>query len=224
MRFALVVPAAGIGKRLKSKMPKALVTFAGKPLLVHTLRAMRRAYAFAETVVAVDPSLTERVDVLLKKHGLNKVRVVAGGRTRAESVFRALGFIRSEAVLVHDAARPFADRRIVADAVRSVTRHGSALTAVPATSTVKRTDRRGEAVVRTEDRRTLYLAQTPQGFRTKDLLARYRALGRTAFAATDEAQLFDGTRLKVRIVPGSARNIKITTPEDLKLAEYLIKQ
>lgn len=224
MTFALILPAAGKGVRLGRGLPKALVRIAGRPLLVRTLEAMRRAGHFDECVVAADPERVPTVGRLLARYGLRDVRVVAGGRTRAASVLNALRTVRSQSVLVHDAARPFVPVAAVRALVRQLRRSPAAIVALPVTSTVKRSDARGRSVRTTEDRRTLFLAQTPQGFRTSLLRARYARLGAKALTATDEAQLFDGTRTRVRILIGHSRNFKITTPDDLALAEVLLKK
>ncbi len=213
MKITAVVPAAGKGTRFGSKIPKAFVRFAGKALLVHTLERLSAAHRFTETLVAVERERVAETEKLLAEAGI-AARVVPGGRTRAESVrnavFEAAG---ADWVLVHDAARPFASVPLVRRVIAKAKETGAALAAVPATATVKRVSRAGR-VTGTEDRESLWLAQTPQVFRKDLLVSRYRALGKRAGAATDEAALFDGSNVRVAVVPGESGNVKITTPED----------
>ncbi|HTL70330.1 MAG TPA: 2-C-methyl-D-erythritol 4-phosphate cytidylyltransferase [Candidatus Eisenbacteria bacterium] len=222
MKIAAIVPAAGRGARLRSRVPKPFVRLLGKPLLVHTLENLSAAFPFAEILVAVDPSKMAAARRLLGGRRLRApVRVVAGGRTRAESVRNAVSQASAgcDWVLIHDAARPFVSAALVRSVVRAARGSGAALCALPVTSTVKRAGP-GLTVRATEDRRTLYLAQTPQVFRKTLLADRFRAAGAAASGATDEAALFDGSKVRVRLVPGESRNIKITTPEDLELFGY----
>ena len=221
---AAIVPAAGRGRRLKSGVPKAFVLVCGIPLIVHTLRNLLRSYPFTEIVVLVASAQKARARRLLDRHGLAHVRVEAGGATRAASVRR--GFLsllkKTEWVLVHDAARPLISKATVLRVLSAAKYSGAALCAMPVTATVKRLSSGQRVVSGTEDRRTLCLAQTPQVFRKKLLLARYRSLGPRALQATDEAALFDKSSVSVRVVEGDARNVKVTTGEDLDVLKYYL--
>ncbi len=222
MNVAAVVPAAGRGDRLGAGIPKSFVSVAGRPLLIHTLKALFGAFPFRQAVVAVGPSEVDRARRLLGKHGFGRrVRVVPGGSTRAASVRNAVRVLADPCdwVLIHDAARPLVSRALVRRTLEVARRTGAAIAALPATATVKRI-RDGRTIVRTEDREALVLAQTPQVFRRELLLGRYRRLGGRALRATDEAALFDGSRVRVAVVPGEARNLKVTTPEDLGLFRH----
>ncbi len=174
-------------------------------------------------MVATAPRLVRRTLVLLKECGLDrKVRVVGGGRTRAESVRNAVFRVSPscEWILVHDAARPLVDPSLVARLLKAAKSSGAALCALPATATVK--DVKTGRVRGTLDRRNIFLAQTPQVFRKKFLLERYQKLGKKALRATDEAALFDGSRVRTAVVNGEVRNIKITTPDDLRLFQFYL--
>ena len=223
---AAVIPAAGRGERLKAGKPKPFVSILGKPLLAHTLLALDRAYRFTEIIVAADSSRLDETVVLLRKYGLRKVRVVAGGATRAESVRNGVLSISSHCqwVLIHDAARPLAGKALIRSILKGAQDTGAAICALPATATVKKTDPRTKLILATENRDELFLAQTPQVFRRDLLEARYQTLGNKALHKTDEAALFDGSAVKVKIVPGEISNLKITTSEDIALFRYYLKK
>ncbi len=224
MKIAAVIPAAGHGKRLKSIMPKALVSVLGQPLLVHTLKGLKKSFRFHEIIVAVPANRVENFKNILKRHSLTGVRVIRGGRTRAESVRNGVWNVSEacEWVLVHDAARPLVNKRLVRRLIRSAKKTGAAIAATPVTSTVKRTDAKSKTVLNTEDRDSLYLAQTPQVFKKVHLMKRYEILGPRALFVTDEAALFENSPIKVSVIPGDDRNIKITTPEDIKLFKFYL--
>ena len=227
MKVAAIIPAAGLGKRLKSKSPKAFALLGGKPLLARTLSRLLESYPFHEIVVAAHPKKIDEVRKLVRSHRQSsKIKVVGGGATRSDSVLKALLSVSpgSDWVLVHDAARPLVSRDLIRRLLGAAKKRGAVLCALPATATVKRVDPRTLSVLKTEDRRQLYLAQTPQVFKRKLLLERYRKLGKTASLATDEAALFDGSKTRVSIVLGDPFNLKITTPFDLKLAEGYLKE
>lgn len=224
MSVSAIVPAAGKGRRFGSKTPKLFAEVEGKPVLFYTLKNLAAAYPFKQILVATDPSHFARIGAILKSLKLRNAYLVRGGATRAESVGNALAHASCcEWAVVHDAARPLVSKKIVRSALAAAQKSGGAVVAVPATSTVKRADARGR-VLRTEDRSSLYLAQTPQVFRTRSLLDRYRALGRRASSLTDEASFFDGTAVRVAISPGAASNLKVTTPEDLDLVRFYLQK
>lgn len=222
MDVAAIVPAAGRGRRMGRAREKAFLTVAGKPLLVHTLSRLLAAGRFTECVVAVPGERLARARRMLDRHGLERVRLVAGGRTRAESVLIALEATApsSRWALVHDGARPLVSRDLVRRLLRAAGSAGGALCAMPSVATVKESDAGGRYVRRTVDRRRIWLAQTPQVFRRDRLLERYRRLGDAALSATDEAALFDGTNVRVKLVQGDPHNVKITTPADLRWFEH----
>lgn len=227
MKVAAIVPAAGRGRRFRGKTPKLFVPLNGKPLLVHTLQQLIRSFRFEEVLVMTGPTDIKKTEKILKHfHLAGSCRVLAGGRTRAESVKRGFEKLSagSDWVLVHDGARPLIDKTLVLRTISAAKATGAALCAVPATATVKKVDIRRRTVIGTQDRRSLYLAQTPQVFRRDLLSARYRVLKKKALQATDEAALFDGSKTLVRVVEGTVKNIKITTPGDGELLKHYLKK
>ena len=226
MKIAAIIPAAGRGKRLKTKKLKPFISVAGKPLLIHTLLNLKKSCRLEQIILAVPADQEKNFKELLKRYRLNNVLIVIGGRSRAESVRNGLEEVSDSCdwVLVHDAARPLVSKVVVKRLVQCAKKTGGAIAALPVTSTVKRVYPPTAEIARTEDRGTLYLAQTPQLFKKKLLMDRYRVLGKKALAATDEAALFDGSGVKVGIALGEARNIKITTPEDIELFKFYLKK
>ncbi len=221
-----VIPAAGLGRRLSSKVPKPYLVVRGLPLIVRTLSALLGTWRFNEVVVVADATRLSKMRRLLDRHGFRKVRVVRGGSYRAQSVQRGILALRhaGELVLVHDAARPLISKDVTRRTIEAAAKNGAAICAVPVSSTVKRQDPKRRIILGTEDRGGLCLAQTPQVFKTDLLLKQYRRLGRRAKYATDEAALFDSTRVVVRLVAGDEKNIKITTAADLTLFNTLLSK
>jgi 2-C-methyl-D-erythritol 4-phosphate cytidylyltransferase len=152
-----------------------------------------------------------------------RVVLVAGGEERQDSVRRGLEALGdADVVLVHDAARPLVPRRVIDAVIDATLRSGAAVPVVPVADTVKRVESDG-AVGETLPRDDLRLAQTPQGFRTGLLRAAYARAEREGFRGTDDASVVERAGGRVVVVPGSPRNLKITTPEDLRLAEALLR-
>jgi 2-C-methyl-D-erythritol 4-phosphate cytidylyltransferase len=219
-----ILVAAGRGERmgLDAARPKAFLALGGEPMLLRAARAFEAA-ASVDAVVAVVPAgELETARAMLA--GLGKLRgVVPGGARRQDSVLEGMkqapdGF--AGIVLVHDAARPFADPALI-DAVAAAARqHGAALPVLGVVDTLKRVCE--GRVVETLDRSELAAAQTPQGFRFELLARAYEAAFRERWTLTDETTAVERLGHVVACVPGSARNRKLTTPEDLAWAEWIL--
>ena len=215
MARLLIIAAAGMGSRLGRDEPKALVLLAGRPLISWTLDAIG-AVPFARRRVAVPPGRENRFEAAIG----GRAGIVAGGESRAESVrraFESLDAEPSDLVCVHDAARPFITSAEVLSVIEAAEGTGAAIAATPVVDTLKRVD--GSRVVGTVDREGLFAAATPQVFRA-DLLAR---AFEAAPDATDEAALVEGLGVTVAIVAVSRLAFKVTTPEDLEMAEALVR-
>jgi len=216
MAFLLIVPAAGAGLRLNREEPKALVPLLGRPLLSWTLEALS-PIPFARVVVAAPPERRSDFEKLVR----GRAEVVGGGETRSESVrraFEAAGAGPRDFVCVHDAARPLVTAEEAARVIAAAEEAGAAIAAVPAADTVKEIE--AGFVLGTLDRRRLHGAATPQAFRA-DLLGRALASGRDA---TDEAALCEQIGIPVAVVEVSRLSFKITTPEDLEMAEAILSR
>lgn len=219
-----VVAAGGAGRRLKSRHHKPFVPLAGRPLVSWTLKALEQVPAIGGIVLVVHRQDLGSAKRLLRRFRVSKVlAVVPGGATRSESVSRGLAALPKEFrwVLIHDGARPLVSPSVVEETLRTALRFKAATAAVPVVPTVK--EGRGRWVKRTLNRNHLWAVQTPQAFR-RDLLEKAHLAGRARrMQATDDAALVETLGVRVRIVPGSHRNIKVTTPEDLVIAEALLK-
>ena len=222
----VVIAAGGRGERMGGKVPKQFLLLNGRPVLLRSIDVFASLRSVHEIVVVVPSRHADRVRRMLRRSRLNKLcTVVPGGPERQDSVWNGLhGFKRQPSiVLVHDAVRPLVDPRIVKAVIVGAERHGAAVVGVPVKDTIKVEEREG-FYARTLRRDNLWAVQTPQGF-SYDLLHRaHVAAQKAGFVGTDEASLIERMGVPVRIVCGDYGNIKITTPEDLKVAAVLQKQ
>lgn len=224
---SVILAAAGLGVRMGSDVKKPYLLLKGKPIFLHALERFRDVKAVREIVLTVGPSEVEYVRIQWGKTFTSynvSVKVVAGGRRRQDSVYEALKCIdpQTEIVLVHDAVRPVVSRDMIEAVIDVARTSGGAILAVPVTATVKEVEG-GERIIRTVKRDGLWLAQTPQGFRREMLQTAYDALLEEDAEVTDDAQAVERLGYTVKIVPGGQRNIKITTPDDLALAEAFLQ-
>jgi len=229
MRMVAVVLGGGVGERVGAALPKQLLRLGGKTLVEHCVAAFEQAPGVDEILVVMAAGYVEQVRGMLAAGGFSKVTgVIAGGVARSDSTRVALAAIAGPGecgVLLHDAARPLVDQRIIADCVAALEVHEAAGVAVPASDTMVITD---NGVMHTMPRReTLWRCQTPQCFRLP-VIARAHELAAADpdFAPTDDC----GVVLRylpgvdVHIVPGSERNLKVTYPQDLAVAEALLAE
>ncbi len=223
MAVGVVIVAAGSGSRLGANVPKAFVTVAGRPLLWYAVRAALRSRPAAVVVAAPATHLddaNEAIDALRGEHGI-PVQVVPGGVERGDSVLAAVRWLPAECevVLVHDAARAFAPSEVFERVAAAVSVPTPAVVPVlPVVDTVKVVDADG-VVVRTADRDTLRIVQTPQGFRRDVLLEAHRVHGSLA---TDDAGLVERLGMRVGTVPGDPAALKVTTPADLAAVGHVV--
>ena len=214
---AVLVPAGGVGARLGRRTPKQFLALGREPILAATLRHFRRHPRVASVVVAAPATHVARARRVLGRGGA-PVTVVAGGASRQESVWLALQAAPASArvILVHDAVRPFLTRSLIDALIAGAERDGAAICALPIAETVKRV--RDGLVETTLPREGLWSVQTPQAFQAAILREAHDKARRDAFLGTDEAMLVERLGHRVRVVPGLAENVKITTPEDLRRA------
>ena len=241
MKVVVIIPAAGLGTRMssapvaKSKKPAASKQFAelaGAPILFHTLRKFAASPEVSEIHLALRANEMEGFRVRLQNEAKDlankKIQIVEGGEHRQQSVGNAIAALSASAddiVLVHDAVRPFVTEEIIHDVVQAAQKYGAAIAGVPAVDTVKQVERTAEGalITATVPRERVVMAQTPQGFRYSILKKAFDEAAADGFLGTDEASLVERSGHEVAVVMGSPRNIKITTPADLELAEFYLR-
>src|SRR5829696_230060 len=219
-----IIAAAGAGTRMASDRPKQFLLLAGTPVIFHTLKVFEQCDSIDEVIVVLPAEESAGFLSLAGKLGVRKVaRVVPGGVTRADSVKRGLMAIRSATariVAVHDGVRPFVTVEEIDATVMAAQQHGAAILVAPVTDTIKQV--RDQRVVETLDRSGLCRALTPQCFRYELLRQAYQQADVNDPSLTDESALVERLGMHVSVVEGSSRNIKITTAEDLAIAEAIL--
>ena len=224
--------SVGSGAAGSPPTPKQFLSIGGVPVLVHCLRAFLAVSRVESIYVAVRKTEMQRVREQIAEFGLaGKVHVVEGGDLRQQSVSNALSVLVAETgcgaddvILVHDAARPLIDPATIDRTIDAVAEHGAAIVGLPAVDTIKQVERtaHGAIITATIPRERIVQAQTPQGARYSLLQRAFSEAADDEFAATDEASLLERAGIEVAVVPGSARNFKITQPGDLELAEFYL--
>lgn len=240
MKVVVIIPAAGLGTRMtpmpgrtkgkqKKVASKQFSELGGTPILIHTLRRFAMVNAVAEIWIALRENEVEGFRAQLKNEaGLKKkIEMVTGGEHRQQSVGNALSAISAasdDIVLVHDAVRPFVTPEIIQSVIAAAQKYGAAIAGLPAVDTVKQVERTSDGAVikATIPRAGVVLAQTPQGFRYSVIKRAFDEAVADGFLGTDEASLAERSGQAVAVVMGSAKNIKITTPADMELAEFYL--
>jgi 2-C-methyl-D-erythritol 4-phosphate cytidylyltransferase len=231
-RIAAILPAAGLGTRMGSEVPKQFLEIDGTPIVLLTLRRLAECQAISEFFVSTRSEETGPLEQRLAREKFNgTVHVVKGGETRQQSVANALARIGAETdlVAVHDAVRPFVTREQVQRVIAEASARGAAILGVPAIDTVKEVRRSSlpqdvALISSTIPREKIVLAQTPQVFETKLLKDAFARAEREGMTASDEAALVEWIGHDVYVVQGSERNIKITRPADMELARFYLEQ
>jgi len=240
-RCTAIVLAAGSGTRMKSATPKQFMLLGGRPLIWYSLQVIEQSEIIDDCILVTgggDISYVQKE--IVEKYGFRKVDIlVPGGAERWESVANALAVLeasdrkapnRDGYVFIHDGARPFLSGEILSRTYEAVRRYHACVAAMPSKDTVKLVDEAGFAAV-TPDRKKVWLVQTPQVFETELIVNAYRELqkkaleiGRNNIDVTDDASVVEGfTDCTVRLTEGSYRNIKVTTPEDMQIAEAFLE-
>lgn len=216
--FTLIIPAAGLGRRLGADTAKAFVDLGGAPMLYRTMERFDGIELIAQRVVAVAPGDVDAARRHLE--GWDTI-VVEGGTRRQDSVAAALSAAECDHVAIHDGARPFVSTDLIQRVLGVALETGAAIAAIPVTDTVKRAG--DNIILETISRDGLWAAQTPQAFRTDLLRRAFDGIPRGA-EVTDDARIVEMAGHPVRIVEGDQENIKITTPEDLEEARRILRK
>lgn len=222
-----IVLAAGQGKRMNSKVQKQFLELGGKPLLYYSLKCFQDSGMIRDIILVTGAEAVPFCkEEIVEKYGLTKVtKVIPGGKERYDSVYEGLlSCENSDFVLIHDGARPFITEEIIRRGIQGVEKTGACVIGMPSKDTVKIADTQGY-VAETPDRSTVWTIQTPQIFEYRLIREAHEKIRcRDMSAITDDAMVVEQeTGVKVALVEGSYKNIKITTPEDLDIAEIFLK-
>lgn len=220
-----IIVAGGSGKRFNSPIPKQFLKLNDKPILVYSIEKMEKCKLIDEILIAVPRQFINLTQNIISRYNFKKVsQIISGGSTRQASVYNGLQKTNKKCnlVLVHDGVRPLIESKEIEGVIKLAQKSKAAILAVPVNETVKLVDK--NTIVKTEDRKKFYLAQTPQVFEYKLLRKAFEKAKKDKFVGTDCSSLMEQLGVKVRILEGSERNIKITTAKDFKLAEVLMSR
>ena len=224
MKVGAIIPAAGRGKRIGASVPKQFLEIQGRPLLHHTLTVFASC-KLIDYVVLVMPraDVDEMGEGWLNKNEIVR-KVVVGGEQRQDSVYNGFSSLEegTDIVVVHDGVRPFTTPQMITATVEAAQQHGAAITAIPVSDTVKQAA--DGFVKQTVSRDGLWRVQTPQAFQCGLLQQAFKKAKKDSYYVTDEGSLVEYLGERVKIVPGSELNIKITQKEDLILGESLLSR
>jgi 2-C-methyl-D-erythritol 4-phosphate cytidylyltransferase len=232
--YIAVILAAGQGSRMESKVAKQYMSIHGKPMLYYSLKAFQDSQVDEIILVVGKDEVNYCKEHIVQQYGFNKIKsIVVGGEERYLSVNNALQVIKEESVglhdaknhyvLIHDAARPLITQKIIEDAIQGVTCNNAVVVAVPSKDTIKIVDETG-VIEHTPKRSLTYIIQTPQAFELELLMRSYEEVMKASnLEITDDAMVVEyGSKHSIKIVQGSYKNIKVTTPEDIQIAEMLM--
>ncbi|MDJ0774998.1 MAG: 2-C-methyl-D-erythritol 4-phosphate cytidylyltransferase [Mastigocoleus sp. MO_167.B18] len=221
----LLIPAAGSGRRMGSDRNKLLLSLLEKPILTWTLLAAQKASSISDITIICQPHDREEIQIIIDDLKLTKaIKIIRGGSSRQESVYNGLQALpdRAEKVLIHDGARCLITPELFDRCVDSIREIQGLIAAVPVKDTIKVVDEHG-IIQNTPERSKLWAAQTPQGFDVKLLKECHEKALDNGWKVTDDAALFERCGLPVKIVPGEETNLKVTTPQDLAIAEFILR-
>jgi 2-C-methyl-D-erythritol 4-phosphate cytidylyltransferase len=226
MKADAIIVSAGKGQRFMEGRKKQFFLLADKPILTHTLDKFENCPLIDSILLVVGQ---EDMDYCLKeiieKNRYRKIsQIVPGGKRRQDSVKNGMDALSRDAniVVIHDGVRPFVTRGMIEDSIHSAQRFGAVVLAMPVKETIKIANADG-TVLKTLDRESLWQVQTPQTFQAHVIKEAYQKATENGFVGTDDASLVERLGMKVHILPGSYTNIKITTPEDLILANLFLR-
>jgi len=223
-KAGVIVVAAGKGSRMGTTESKQYLKLQDKPIIIHTLEVFERSSMVNEIVMVTGAEDVERCRDWVRQYGLAKViHVAAGGHDRQESVLNGLQHLTTEWVMVHDGVRPFVTEDHIRQCYEVAVEVGASVLAVPVKDTIKQVNS-DKQIIGTPDRSSLWAIQTPQTFRRSDLLDAHRQAKQQGFRGTDDAMLVERLGMTVAVVEGSYTNVKITTPDDLDYAAYLLER
>ncbi len=218
-----LIAAAGCGSRMGAIIPKQFININNKPILIHTLTVFDTCSDIDDIVIISRADDNDYIKDLIEKHNIKKVsNIVAGGETRQQSVINGLNSVESDIVLIHDGARPFITHKQINELINTANIHSAAALGIPVTDTLKLSE--NGSIAKTVDRDKLYGIQTPQVFKTELIKKAHLYALENNISVTDDCSVCEAMGIEVKIIEGSPLNIKITTPDDLILAEGILNR
>ena len=229
-KITAIVLAAGSGSRMKSKTKKQFMEIKGKPVIWYSLFEFEKSRVDEIMLVTGKEDIDYCKKEIVEKYNLKKIKnVVAGGSERYESVYNGLKEVTGNIVLIHDGARPLINNEIIERSIEGTIKSDACVVGVPVKDTIKRANKEGY-IIDTPNRSELWITQTPQSFKTDLVKMAYKKMkeelekGNTTLNITDDAMVVEEfTTNQVRFVQGDYKNIKVTTPEDIDIAELFIE-
>lgn len=229
-KITAIVLAAGSGSRMKSKTKKQFMEIKGKPVIWYSLFEFEKSRVDEIILVTGKEDIDYCKKEIVEKYNLKKIKnVVAGGSERYESVYNGLKEVTGNIVLIHDGARPLINNEIIERSIEGTIKSDACVVGVPVKETIKRANKEGY-IIDTPNRSELWITQTPQSFKTDLVKMAYKKMkeelekGNTTLNITDDAMVVEEfTTNQVRFVQGDYKNIKVTTPEDIDIAELFIE-
>ena len=217
---AIIVAA---GKSTRTKKNKIFSKLLDKPLIYYSIKPFEQHEYINRIILVIKPEDREDLESLIHKYSFRKIKkLIKGGETRQDSVYRGLFFADSSIILTHNAANSFVTKKEITDIIKATRKYSVAAVGYPAKDTIKRVNSKN-FVTETIKRKGLWHIQTPQGMRYKIMVKAFEQAYKDGFIGTDDVSLAERIGYKVKLIKCSRRNIKITYPEDLKLAELMLK-
>ena len=223
---SVIIAAAGKGTRMNSDINKQYINICGVPVLARSIGVFQECKLINEIIVVVnkDDIIFCKKNIIDTYEFTKVTQIVAGGDSRQKSVLNGLNAVNkdTEIVLIHDGARPFVKIKNIMDSIKGASEYGACVVGTPVKDTIKFV-KSGEEIDSTPNRDILWAAQTPQSFKREILMEGYRKAIEDNFIGTDDSVLVERLGIQVKIIMGSYENIKITTPEDIIIAESILK-
>ncbi len=227
MKVVALIAAAGLGKRMNSKISKSFIPIFGKPILAYTLEKFEQCKLIEEICLIVNQEEKDFCSKnIILRYNFSKVqKIINGGETRQESVYNGLKALNPDVdiVVIHDGARPLVEETLIQDSIEVAQKNGAVIVAIPLKDTVKKSQK-NFFIKETLNRDEIWRAQTPQTFKYDIILSAHHQAYKDKFCATDDAAIVERYGHKVKMIIGSEENIKITTPFDIIIAENFLKR
>lgn len=219
----VIILAAGSGKRMMADKNKILLDLGDRPIIAHTIARFYDHPMVRKIILAIREEDEDQIDSIIATYGFNDIVKVVGGAERQDSIYNCMGVLSDDThiLLIHDGARPFVDEDIITRSILETIECGATCVGVPSKDTVKIVDQEG-LVIDTPDRSQVWCAQTPQTFNFDLIREAHTRARQESFLGTDDASLVERYGHKVKMIMGSYMNNKITTPEDIKQARYIL--